>query len=181
MSFEVLSDFEFHSAVPTQIIEKYKNIIPQELLDIWQNYGFGTLANGYMKIVNPDDYVGILKKSYFASNVSVPLFATGFADVITWQKGRYVGLVKYRRSKAPLYPFRFNDFLADFNSSKTADFLDNSQYSTAIQLLGKLEYDECFGYVPLLALGGSEKADKLRKMKIIQHIDFITQMVGRIE
>ena len=46
--------------------------------------------------------------------------------------------------------------------------------------LGKLEYDECFGYVPLLGLGGSEKVDNLDKVKIREHIEIITQLVGKI-
>ena len=184
MSFEVLNDFEFYSEVPEEIIEKYKDKIPPELLEIWREYGFGTFANGYIKIINPDDYVKILEESYFASDESVPLFVTGFADVITWQKRKYVGVIKYRKSDVSLYLFKFNDFLSDYNlpeNEDVAEFLDNRQYEKAIEKLGKLEYDECFGYVPLLTLGGSEKVESLQKMKILQHIGLITDVVGRIE
>ena len=184
MGFEVLKDFEFYSKVTDEVIEKYKDKIPNELLEIWQDYGFGTFANGYIKVVNPDDYVEILKESYFASNVAIPIFTTGFADIIVWQKNKYVALVNYRKSTSPLYPFRFIDFLTDYNSPEeedVAEFLDNGQYNGAVELLGKLEYDECFGYVPLLALGGSEKIEKLQKMKIFPHIGLITDVSGRIE
>ena len=37
------------------------------------------------------------------------------------------------------------------------------QYIEAVNKLGKLEQDECFGYVPLLGLGGSEKIQNLKK------------------
>lgn len=47
--------------------------------------------------------------------------------------------------------------------------------------MGVLKYDECFGYVPLLALGGSEKVENLKKVKIKEHIKLITQMVGKIQ
>ena len=109
------------------------------------------------------------------------MFVTGLADVITWQKSRHVGLVKYRWSDASLYPFRFNSFLKNFNSPSTSKFLDNNQYNEAVKLFGKLKYDECFDYTPLLVLGGSEKPENLQKMKIIQHIDIIIQASGRIE
>jgi len=181
MRFDVLNDLRFHSAVPTEVIEKYKNRIPPELLEIWMEYGYGSFADGYIKIINPDEYIQVLERSYFNAHESIPILLTGFADVITWQKGKYVALVKYRKSKAPLYPFRFDDFIMDFDDPDTSEFLDNSQYSEAISLLGELEYDECFGYVPLLALGGSEKVEKLQKMKAIQHIEMITELVGRIE
>lgn len=39
------------------------------------------------------------------------------------------------------------------------------QYIEAVNKLGKLEQDECFGYVPLLGLGGSEKDSKSEKSK----------------
>ena len=181
MSFDVLNDFEFHSDVPEEIIEKYRDKIPPELLEIWREYGFGAFANGYIKIINPDDYVKILEESYFASDVAIPIFATGFADVIVWQKNKYVGLVEYRKSDASIYPFEFDDFLIDFSTPRTVKFLDNTQYSKAVAIQGKLEYDECFGYVPLLALGGSEKVENLQKMKILPHIGLITDVVGRIE
>ena len=129
----------------------------------------------------------LLEQSYFASDVSVPIFATGFADVITWEENKYVGIVEYRKSDVDIYPFQLKDLLedlanlADIDSSDTVEFLDNSQYDKAVKLFGSLEYDECFGYVPLLALGGAEKVEKLQKMKIKPHIDIITQTAGRIE
>ena len=55
-----------------------------------------------------------------------------------------------------------------------------SQYTDAVNKLGKLEQDECFGYVPLLGLGGSERVDNLKKVKIREHIELISQMVGKV-
>ena len=54
------------------------------------------------------------------------------------------------------------------------------QYIEAVNKLGKLEQDECFGYVPLLGLGGSEKVQNLKKVKIREHIELISQLVGKI-
>ncbi len=47
--------------------------------------------------------------------------------------------------------------------------------------MGELEFDESFGYTPLLGIGGSEKIENLEKVKTKEHIEIITQMVGRIE
>jgi hypothetical protein len=181
MSFAVLDDFKFYSEVPVGLIDKYENQIPPELLEIWRSHGFGSFANGYIKIINPDEYADILNSSYYACDVAIPIFATGFADIITWEEDRFLGLVQYRKVDATIYPLNFVHFLSRFYSSQcVVDFLDNTQYSVAVKILGKLKYDECFGYVPLLALGGSEKVEKLHKMKIIPHIELITDMVGRI-
>ncbi|PTN42546.1 hypothetical protein DAY12_27810, partial [Bacillus thuringiensis] len=51
----------------------------------------------------------------------------------------------------------------------------------ALNKYGKLEIDECFGYTPLLALGGPEKVENLQKVKLIEHVYLITQFMGPIE
>jgi len=193
MNFKCLGDFKFYENVPEEVIKKYEGRVPNELLEIWKKYGFGTFANGYMKIINPDDYMQVLEESYFASDIAIPIFATGLADIIVWQKEKYVCLIKYRKHQAPIYLSNFNNFIGNyignFNTpetieyfdKKTIEFLDHSQYETAVKLLGELEYDECFGYVPLLALGGAEKPESLAKGKIKQHIQIITHLVGRME
>lgn len=60
-------------------------------------------------------------------------------------------------------------------------FWELDKYNEAVAKLGKLKHDECFGYVPLLGLGGSEKVENLQIVKIKEHIELITQLVGRIE
>ncbi|WP_319946259.1 GAD-like domain-containing protein [Criibacterium bergeronii] len=30
--------------------------MPNELISVWESYGFGTLLDGYLKIINPDKY-----------------------------------------------------------------------------------------------------------------------------
>lgn len=55
------------------------------------------------------------------------------------------------------------------------------KYKDAVAKLGELEFDECFGYTPLLGLGGSEKTENLEKVNTKVHIELITQLVGRIE
>ena len=50
----------------------------------------------------------------------------------------------------------------------------------AVQTLGPLRFDECFGYAPLLGLGGSRRAEHLRKYKLREHIAFIAQAVGKV-
>ena len=65
--------------------------------------------------------------------------------------------------------------------SRLVGKLNKSLYDDAVSKYDPLEYDECFGYTPLLPLGGSEKVDNIKKVKIKPHIDLITQFVGRIE
>ena len=59
-------------------------------------------------------------------------------------------------------------------------FLELARYREAVQALGPLRFDECFGYAPLPGLGGSRRAEHLRKYKLREHIAFIAQAVGKV-
>ena len=183
MSIEALKDFEIHSAVSGEIIKKYQGRIPDELMEVWKEYGFGSFYSGYLKIINPDEYQEILEESYWNGKISIPIFLTGFGDIITWRDNTYVGLVKYRKNDIAVLAGGFDFFFGDLmvESSSLIRKLDKGLYSNAVSRLGSLEYDECFGFVPLLPSGGSEKVENLQKVKIQPHIDLITQMVGKIE
>ncbi|WP_419563790.1 GAD-like domain-containing protein [Ruminococcus sp.] len=56
MNTVALQDFQSYAKVNDNVINKFKNKIPETLLKIWQNYGLGTFMNGYIKVINPDDY-----------------------------------------------------------------------------------------------------------------------------
>jgi hypothetical protein len=51
-------------------------------------------------------------------------------------------------------------------------------YFEAVEKYGEPEYDECFGYQPLLSLGGDESVDSLSKVNYKIHIYLISDMQG---
>ena len=177
----ILEDFKAISTVSNELINKYKTKLPEEVVMIWQEYGFGTFYNGYLKVINPDDFIVSLEKSYFQGYVSIPIFATAFGDLITWEKNQFVGIVKYRYGDNDIISDGFEFFIDDVTDGELdEEYLSISQYNEAIKKYGSLEYDECFGYVLLLALGGKESVDNLKKVKILEHIALVTEMVGEI-
>ena len=92
----VLSDFIKYSDVDEKTIIQYENQLPQEIIDLWKNDGYGTFYNGYLKVINPNEYKELIESSYFQGNVSIPIFATAFGDIITWEKNQFLGIIKYR-------------------------------------------------------------------------------------
>ena len=181
MSLDVFRDFNMESNVSESVVNEYKQKLPEELIQVWEEYGFGTICNGYIKIINPSIYEELLKKTYFRGNISIPIMVTGFGDIITWEKNRYVGIVKYRKGSANIILGSFKHFFRCLSDECfLEEDLDWNLYLDAIGSLDKLKFDECFGYVPLLGLGGSEKVENLKKVKIREHIELITQLVGPI-
>lgn len=60
----MLENFRTVAEMPQEVIEKYKDQIPEELLRIWQEDGLGTFLDGYLKVINPDDYLELIQESY---------------------------------------------------------------------------------------------------------------------
>ena len=115
------------------------------------------LCNKYDAIL-PSDLIALWKKYGFGS------FMGGYKD----------GLFKGMASG-------FDFFLEDLqNEVFNEDYFDIFMYTEAIRTWGNIKFDECFGYVPLLGLGGSEKVQNLKKVKIKEHIEIISQLVGKI-
>ncbi|AXT60392.1 DUF1851 domain-containing protein [Aquimarina sp. AD10] len=165
----------------SDFIAKYKETLPEKILQLWSNYGFGNYMNGYLKVVNPEEYESTLLDSYNpVYKSSTVLFATGMGDLIVWEND-YLVLINYRYNKSKAIESGFNYFLDDLldNESLEEDLLWKP-FEEARERLGPLAYDECYGYVPLLALGGAEKAENMQKVKIKEHIAIISQLAGKI-
>lgn len=177
----MITDFIKKDDVPKELIKEYEDKLPGEVIALWKEFGFGTFYDGYLKSINPNDYKELLEKSYFLGDVSIPIFATGFGDLITWENDRYIGIVKYRYGENDVISAGFDYFFDDLTDGELDDEeLSIKQYKAAIKKLGNLEYDECFGYVPLLALGGKESVNNLKKVKIREHIAMIYEFVGEV-
>ncbi len=181
MIHEVLKDFVTIKEVSEELINKYENLLPEGIITLWKENGFGVFYGGYLKVINPDEYIQLIADSYFQGDVSIPIFATAFGDILTWEENRYIGILEYRFNDNDIISDGFKYFY-DIISDKecAADYFSMEKYSMAVKKYGHLEYDECFGYTPLLALGGKESVNNLKKVKIREHIALITELVGGI-
>ena len=177
----MLENFVKVADMPQEVIEKYKDQVPAELVQIWQEDGLGTFLDGYLKVINPDDYLELLQDSYFRGDVAFPMFVTAFGDIITWEENKYVGIIKYKNGSFNIMIKNFTHFLKFIDSNHITKHFDLPLYHEAIEEYGPLDYSQCFGFVPLLALGGFKDVDHLDKVKMYEHILLITTLVGKIE
>jgi hypothetical protein len=51
-----IADFVATWTMPLSAIEKYAPLVPPELAVLWTDYGIGTFRDGYLRVVNPDDW-----------------------------------------------------------------------------------------------------------------------------
>jgi len=179
MNNSVFNDFVREKDCPGAVLEKYKELVPSEIIDIWQQYGFGSFKNGFLKTINPDEYIGILENAYAGSNVSIPIFATGMGDIIVWDNNEMMMLVNFGKKQLKGLTKKVDNFFLSLSSQMYCDdrlFWKN--YPKAVALYGEPAYEECFGYVPLLGLGGAEKVKNLQKVKIKEQILVMTELLG---
>lgn len=127
-----ISDFEKKDGISLDI-NKYREKVPNEVIEFWEEYGIGSFSSGYIKSVNPDEMAG--------------------------------------------FDFFFED-IVDENFQKK--YLRSDQYTHAFEILGKPDYEEGYGYFPLLGAGGTEDVNRLQKVLIKEHILTIISLVGAI-
>ena len=65
-------EIEKGNEMEKDLIKKYEAILPDELLEIWENYGFANLLDGYLRVINPEDYKALLDETYFRSKAPEP-------------------------------------------------------------------------------------------------------------
>ena len=175
----IFADFNLIEKVSGDIVEKYRGIVLDEIIEIWQEYGFGDCLNGYLKVIDPDKYRPFLEEVYRCTPDEIPVFVTGMGDIINCNRNGYLEWLNFRYNECSMIGKKFSLTMRRFT---TNDFLDNTlkwlPYPEAVEKYGQLEYDECFGYTPLLSLGGSEKVENLSKVKLVEHIYMMCQIQG---
>lgn len=177
----LFESFEKELSASPVLCEKYSGRLPAGLVGVWRKYGFGSLLNGYLRIINPDEYRSLLDDTYVLSGSAIPIFATAFADLVTWEKGRYLRMVDYKNGGFAGISAGFDFFWNDLTDGVfNGRFFDLELYAAAVGKLGRPRFDECFGYVPLMGLGGCGGVDSLRRVKLREHITLIAQSVGKV-
>lgn len=167
--------------IPPEDLEKVKNELPEELFTLISN-GEGTYMDGFFWIVNPITYQSILQEIYKPVALPSVCFARDvFAGLYLWEDNSVIYVnVRYGISKVigRKLNILFNNIMTDWEYF--SEELGLANYFPAKEKLGELAVNECYGYVPLLSLGGTEKVENLAKVKLREHLTLIAQTSAKI-
>ena len=179
--------------VPKNIIDKYKGILPEELIYIWEKMGFGIYENGFLQMVNPDEYEFIFEYVDKLLEPAIVWGITALGDLLVWEgnenwtiapdEGNRFFLLNVRSCKRGVIgdiDATLNTFIGREFFIKDKDFFNSKVYLDIKDKLPKLNYGECYGYVPALALGGSKSVKNLKVVDAKAYIHLIGQAVGKI-
>lgn len=153
-----------------RFIEEAKKIVPKVIIDLWINYGFGEYGDGIIKIVNPEEYMGVLydwlgKKDF----TRIPLIVDAFGDIFYY---RYLGNgindisvvdVHYGNIQVCTYSYQdfFNKFMIDTKINDV--YLRSKLYNEAINKCGRLSTNEAYFFKPAIKVAGYEHIDFIEK------------------
>lgn len=176
-------------AVDDTFIAKYADLSYPELTTLWQEVGFGNYCDGMLKIINPSDYQDVLNSCYVMEydKSFLPFMCTAFGDVFAYVKNpklnNYIVYLNVRYGTYLILPDNLVLLLNKiiFNKSTLKGWFDLENYLTIQEKLGTPDFDECFGYFPLLAMGGSENLENIEIVKTLSYIDISTQTIGRFK
>lgn len=182
-----------YSDVSIETINKYKGKLPDELLNIWNIMGYGIYGNGFIQLVNPDDYDFVFKYIDKLLEPSIVFAITAMGDLLIWEgnknwtiapnEGNRVKQIDVRKCKSRVIgeiDFVFDILLGDDYGISGKNFFDSKPYLDIKDKLPTLEYGQCYGYVPALVLGGKVSNKNLQVVDAKTYIDIIGQAVGKI-
>lgn len=181
------------SDVPVEIIEKYKGIAPEELIYIWEQLGFGIYENGFLQLINPEEYDFIYEYIDLMLEPVVLWGITALGDILAWEgktnatisskegdRCYIINIQKCDRYVIASMEGTLNVLVGREFFLKEKDCFDAKSYLEVKDQLPELEYGQCYGYVPALALGGSKSNKNLKVVDAKSYIDIIGQAVGKI-
>lgn len=140
-------------------------------------------------IVLVSDYQDVINSCFEKEDDQsfLPFMCTAFGDLFAYVKNprlnNYVVYLNVRYGTYLILPANlraiFNKVMV--NESFLKGWFDLENYPIIQEKLGTPDYDECFGYSLLLALGGSEDIENIKIVKTIPYIDICTQTIGEFE
>jgi hypothetical protein len=169
---------------PTQeMLDWYKDKLPQALLDFWISYGFGDYGEGMIKVVEPSTYMNSLYTWLGKEDHSkLPILVTAFGDIFYYRKltdtDEDVCLldIHYRNIEVCEYSLDafFDSYIVDPDLSD--ELLKKPLFEAAVKQLGPLSHPDIYFFKPALIIGGAQHPENLDKGSASVHQHLLFQM-----
>lgn len=178
------------AVVPDLAFQKWRGVLPEQLLHYWKNEGWNTYCQGLVSIVNPDDYEDVidywLEGTFLEERDSYHVIVqTGFGALYAFGEKSGMNLIidcynhniYFDKDEAATKSREQLDLdiKAFFGVSRKSKFdLESknggSLFEQAINKLGSLNCNEIFGFEPALIFGGVEDIKNIVKVNAQVHL-----------
>jgi hypothetical protein len=180
----------------TSEVEQYRGVLPERLLEYWQEIGFSGYMDGLFWIVNPADYDDVLER--FLEPTDFPEHDTyhviardAWGDLYLWgertgdslaitprfnwmrtKQGDAKDIAKGEANKCIELFFAFQEAI----DKETQDEDDKPMFEPAVKAHGVLAENELFAFNPFLFMGGNGALEDISKENIFVHLNLIADM-----
>ena len=99
-----------------EMLAQFQGKVAAELLDFWQEYGFGNYGRGLLKLINPTDYIDTVTLWLGEQEGCLPILMTGFGTLFIYRKLSETAddmcLLDIHCHKSGSFSTSFSDFLS---------------------------------------------------------------------
>jgi hypothetical protein len=171
---------QFTSAAPIEpgTVERFQGAVPAPIATVWREHGAGLVGDGFVRLLDPGRASRMLDGVLGMPAGAVPVFATALADLVLYIEPLF-HVVRFRFGVIDTLAFDAAALLVDLQREEYLDAtLARQPYPAGVQRLGVPGIDECFGFVPLLTLGGRPDPTHLDRCGLWEHLAVIMQFSG---
>lgn len=165
------------------VLDWYRDKLPEDLLYFWTQYGFGNYGKGLLKIVEPSGYMDSfytwLGKEDFSK---LPVLVTAFGDIFYYRKladeNEDVSLLDIHYRQINVCDYSLSGFFEDYIVEEEIinKVLRKSLFEESVDKLGLLNDEEIFYFQPALIAGGAEEIKYIDKGSASVHQLVLFQM-----
>ena len=160
------------------ILRNYAALLPEELLTQWRDVGRCSYRKGLLWFVDPAQFSGVIEDWIDLPGPTPLVFLrSAFAHVYFWHEGWVYSLDVHHGSLTQVTKrvSRILTLLCDREIQ--TKILRVPLFEEALQRLGPLSRDECYGFEPALALGGPGTVDTIRRVRMREHLAILAQLL----
>lgn len=166
----------------------YRDRIPDSLDYLWRKAGVSNWAGNSFQLVDPATYAGLIDdllagNRFIARDEVVPYGLTAFGRMSLWH--RRFGLINVDFPDARIcymdkpeaeldWQRQQYAILAGMPGKVVGDFYNLLEPS--LRKFGPIAEGEMYGFVPALAMGGSEDIEHLQKLRAPEHLSLLSQL-----
>ncbi|WP_100515125.1 GAD-like domain-containing protein [Mycobacteroides abscessus] len=189
------------SACTEAHVREYSGLVPDALISYWQEYGFSGFGNGIAWLVDPIEWkvtadevlLDVIRHPRLDKDAQyIPIMRSAFGKVWFWTPGHGVSLViEPVRGFAFFRTLETNPTERDLDMSlkafiagsdkeqyDLADKDDQPMFDRVYERLGALEFNELYGFVPGVRLGGAAVVENTTLFEIHVHMALLRSAIG---
>ena len=180
--------------MPAAELDALESRLPAELLAFWREYGLGIWLDGKFQFCRPADYAELVEQIFEGDPDLLPsathlIGFSAFGELLLWNEQHERVLVDLPRLAARVRAFdvrKPNDpahfllttplsLLGREGSFDVFEHDDAAEplFARTLARLGPLALGQCYGFVPMLALGGSAKLDRIERLDAAVHFSLL--------